>query len=209
MIYNTSRVKNDNGIKFYEQDIIFDDYIYTGNTDIEIELDYATPGFGVALINSRGTHLVTKDELLLFKLGYKHLQILYKNDENTTILSTVIASQAKCFTSNLKYKISKRNNVYTIYVNEIKITSYTANCDMESFNVGYYSNKDNVIKNISINSSIPYDWIVNMSNTNGGYITFSADSFTLNECIKPAEVEQIDIELSTGKYYLKYLKSDN
>ena len=52
MIQSNSRVEIDNGIKFYEQDILYDDYIYTGNTDIEVTLDYVNPGFGIALINS-------------------------------------------------------------------------------------------------------------------------------------------------------------
>ena len=65
MIQSNSRVEIDNGIKFYEQDILYDDYIYTGNTDIEVTLDYVNPGFGIALINSEGNYLSEKKEILL------------------------------------------------------------------------------------------------------------------------------------------------
>ena len=55
MINPTARVEIDNGIKFYEQDVLYDDYIYKGDTDITVTVDYANPGFGIALLVSAGT----------------------------------------------------------------------------------------------------------------------------------------------------------
>jgi hypothetical protein len=43
-----------------------------------------------------------------------------------------------------------------------------------------------------------------MHNTNGGYIDFHRDGFELKQCKGIAEIEQIEIPLNKGKYYLKY-----
>lgn len=43
-----------------------------------------------------------------------------------------------------------------------------------------------------------------MQNTNGGYIWFYRDAFEFKYCNGEAEIEQPDIYLQTGKYYLKY-----
>ena len=214
MLQSTSRIELEDGIKFYEQDVLFDDYIYTGNTEIEVTLDYANPGFGIALINSEGKYLSEKEEILLFKIGNKNLEIIYKNKSqldsiNNPIKANLNAAYAKCYSENLKFKISKIKNKYTVYVANQKIGTYNATCDLESFNLGYYSNKENVIKNINIASAIPYDWIVNMKNTNGGYIEFEKDGFKLLECKDNAEIEQLNINLEAGTYYLKYDSSND
>lgn len=47
-----------------------------------------------------------------------------------------------------------------------------------------------------------------MKNTNGGYIYFNKDSFELINCKYNAEIEQININLKAGKYYLKYVSDD-
>ena len=51
MFQSTSRIESDNGIKFYEKDVLFDDYVYNNNIDIEITIDYINTGFGIMFIN--------------------------------------------------------------------------------------------------------------------------------------------------------------
>ena len=43
-----------------------------------------------------------------------------------------------------------------------------------------------------------------MTNTDGGYISFNRDSFTFEGCNNNAELEQLNIRLSRGHYYLKF-----
>ena len=75
MLQPTSRIEQINsGILFYEQDILFDDYIYTGDFDIEVQVDYNNLGFGIMFSNSEGSSLSEKDELSLFKIGNKMLK---------------------------------------------------------------------------------------------------------------------------------------
>lgn len=209
MLQPTSRIEMDNGIKFYEQDILYDDYIYTGDLDILMTLDYSSSGFGIALISSEGLSLADKEEILLFKISNKVAEVIYKNKDSQKTLASFNSAYAKTVTANLQFKLSKRNNKYELYVGSQKVCSFKAPCDIQSYNLAYYSNKDNVIKSINIAAAIPYGWVTNMQNTNGGYIEFCRDGFELKHCMNEAEIEQINISLSAGRYFLKYEKSDD
>lgn len=204
MLQPNSRINLDNGIKFYEQDILFDNYIYTGDFDIALTLNYANPGFGVGLTNSEGKTLSDKEEVLLFKLGQKSVDVIHMNKDAQKVLATYNSAYAKTYTEDLTYTLQKRGAEFTLYVSEQKVCLFKAPSEFETYNLIYYSNKDNQIKNINIASSIPYGWVTNMQNTNGGYIWFYRDAFEFKHCNGEAEIEQPDIYLSYGKYYLKY-----
>lgn len=204
MLQPNSRINLENGIKFYEQDILFDNYIYTGDFDIALTLDYASTGFGVGLTNSEGKTLTDKEEVLLFKMGQKSVDVIHMNKDAQKILATYNSAYAKTYTEDLKYILQKRGSEFTLYIGEQKICDFKASNDFNTYNLIYYSNKDNIIKNINIASSIPYGWVTNMQNTNGGYIWFYRDAFEFKHCQGEAEIEQPDIYLNYGKYYLKY-----
>lgn len=204
MLQPNSRISMDNGIKFYEQDILYDDYIYTGDFDIALNLEYCTPGFAIGLVNSEGKTLDDKDQILLFKIGQKNVDIIFLNKDSQKTLATYNSAYAKTYTANLKYILQKRDNNFTLYINQQKICIFTAPVDFNTYNLIYYSNANNTIKNINISSSIPYSWVTNMQNTNGGYIWFYRDAFEFKHCLGEAEIEQPDIYLAKGKYYLKY-----
>ena len=204
MLQSNSRISMDNGIKFYEQDILYDDYIYTGDFDIALNLEYCTPGFAIGLVNSEGKTLEDKDQVLLFKIGQKNVDIIFLNKDSQKTLATYNSAYAKTYTADLKYILQKRDAVFTLYISQQKICTFTAPIDFNTYNLIYYSNANNTIKNINISSSIPYSWVTNMQNTNGGYIWFYRDAFEFKHCLGEAEIEQSDIYLEKGKYYLKY-----
>ena len=204
MLQPNSRISMDNGIKFYEQDILYDDYIYTGDFDIALNLEYCTPGFAIGLVNSEGKTLEDKDQVLLFKIGQKNVDIIFLNKDSQKTLATYNSAYAKTYTADLKYILQKRDAVFTLYIGQQKICIFTAPIDFNTYNLIYYSNANNTIKNINISSSIPYSWVTNMQNTNGGYIWFYRDAFEFKHCLGEAEIEQSDIYLEKGKYYLKY-----
>lgn len=204
MLQSNSRISMDNGIKFYEQDILYDDYIYTGDFDIALNLEYCTPGFAIGLVNSEGKTLEDKDQVLLFKIGQKNVDIIFLNKDSQKTLATYNSAYTKTYTADLKYTLQKRDAVFTLYIGQQKICTFTAPIDFNTYNLIYYSNANNTIKNINISSSIPYSWVTNMQNTNGGYIWFYRDAFEFKHCLGEAEIEQSDIYLEKGKYYLKY-----
>lgn len=209
MLQPTSRVEIDNGIRFYEQDILIDDYMHTGNLLINLDIEYITPGFGIALLSSEGLSLRDKEEVLLFRFGYKEASVIYKNKDIQKTLATYNISNLKTYDENLNIILSKVNEIYTVIINGKEALTFNFPYEMNSYNVGYYSDAGNSIKNINIASSIPFGWIVNMSNTKNGYITFERNGFSLEKCSGLAEIEQVEIKLAPGKYYLKYDKSED
>lgn len=204
MIQKNSRVEFANGIKFYEQDLLYDDYIYSGSSTISVTLDYKNPGFGIALISSTSSTLTNSNAVLLFRMRHKVLEIIYKENDLQTILATYNATKAKTVTENLVFTIVKDVNAYNITIGSQVLATFNCPYDMDYYYIGYYSNQDNIIKHINIASAVPYGWIVNMERTNGGYIDFYRDSFELKYCNGIAELEQINISLEKGRYYLKY-----
>ena len=204
MLQPNSRISMESGIKFYEQDILYDDYIYSGDFDIALNLEYCTPGFALGLTNSEGSSLADKEQILLFKMGQKDVDIIFSNKDSQKTLATYNSAFAKTYTENLKYTLQKRNATFTLYIGEQKVCTFKAPVDFDTYNIIYYSNKDNTIKNINVAASIPYGWVTNMQNTNGGYIWFYRDAFEFKHCLGEAEIEQPDIYLTYGKYYLKY-----
>jgi hypothetical protein len=209
LIQKNSRVEFANGIKFYEQDLLYDDYIYSGSSTISVTLDYRNPGFGIAFIASTSSTLTNNNAVLLFRIRNKVLEIIYKQDNSQRVLATYNATYAKTVTENLVFKIDKNINSYDVSIGGQKLVTFECPYDMSYYYLGYYSNQDNVIKHINIASAVPYGWIVNMENTNGGYIDFYRDAFELKYCNGIAEIEQINISLEKGRYYLKYDSIDS
>lgn len=204
MLQPNSRVSMKSGIKFYEQDILYDDYIHSGDFDIALNLEYCTPGFALGLTNSEGSSLADKEQILLFKMGQKDVDIIFSNKDSQKTLATYNSAFAKTYTDDLKYTLQKRDATFTLYIGEQKVCTFKAPINFDTYNLIYYSNKDNIIKNINVAASIPYGWVTNMQNTNGGYIWFYRDAFEFKHCLGEAEIEQPDIYLTYGKYYLKY-----
>ena len=124
MLQPNSRIYLDNGIKFYEQDILFDNYIYTGDFDIALTLDYASSGFGIGLTNSEGHSLEDKEEVLLFKLGQKSVDIIYLNKDSQKTLATYNSAFAKTYTEDLRYVLKKRSATCTLFVGEQKVCEF-------------------------------------------------------------------------------------
>lgn len=208
MIHYNSRINVNNGIEFYEQDLLYDDYLYSGDIDITLDINYANPGFGVALIDNEGNSIIN-NKALIFKLGSGTFEIIEKDSSNrTSVLFSASASIAKPYREHIKFKISKRSNTYSFLIGDREFKNLSLKTEMNNYILGYYSNKGNKINSINIASAIPYGWNVNMINTDGGYIKFVRDGFSLFECKRDAEVEQLNIQLKRGKYYLKFEKSE-
>ena len=49
MFKANSRIELANGIKFYEQDILYDDHVYSDSCQVEVDINYHNNGFGKAL----------------------------------------------------------------------------------------------------------------------------------------------------------------
>ena len=217
MIQPNSKVEYFNGIRFCDQDILFDDFVYENYCDFIINLDYCNPGFGFVLINNDSHELNSNSECFLFRFGYTEASIIHKTGYiSETIESFPLnLSRIEDF-HNITVKFTKNNNYINLTINDtISVFSQTNNNrlynlkkNLNKYCVGIYSNAGNTIKNISSGSLIPSHWNVNMSNTIGGRIIFHANGFTLENCSNNAEIEQCEIDcyndIDSDKLYLSY-----
>lgn len=207
MLLSNSRIDKNKNILFYEQDVLLDDHIYSGDTQITITLDYINTGIGIALISNEGVSLESDGETYLFRLGYGEYNIIRRFGIQNTILESGPVVNVKPFKENLKLTIKKINSSVYFYVDDKLITRRYLPTDLTTYTIGYYSNAGNIIKSIAVASEVPEGWTVNMKNTNGGYIKFDTNSFKVSDCLDLAEIEQVKINLKQnepGKYY--YLK---
>ena len=203
MLQNNCRIEKFKGFKFYEKDVLYDDYIFTNDIQLTIDVTYITPGFGVALMNNEGYSIKEKSSTYLFKVGYKEASIYYATPSEMTLIKQITCPEASTIQENMKFIFIKSSKKITVYLNDTLIFEEYIKKDLDKYNIGYYSNAGNIINNISISSNMPDEWTVNMKNTRGGYIKFLNDSFVLTECAYPAEIEQSKIMLEKGTYYFK------
>lgn len=204
MLQENCRIEKFNGYRFYEQDIFFDDYMFSSDIQLTVDLDYVAPGFGIALVDNEGYSIKEKRFAYLFKVGYKEASIYYSTKESNTLVKQISTKESYTIQEHMKFTFIKQGKKVTIKINDVVILSEYTNKSIDKYNIGYYSNAGNVINSISIASAIPDAWTVNMSNTQGGYIRFYDNSLELKDCMYPAEIEQSKIRLSAGKYYLKF-----
>lgn len=212
MLLSNSRIDKNSDILFYEQDILLDNQVYSGNIQVTVNLDYINPGIGIALISNEGISLESDGETYLFRLGHSEYSIIRRYGIQNTILESGPVVNVKPFKENLKLILKKINNKVYFYVNDKLITQKSLTADLSTYTIGYYSNAGNIIKSISIASEIPDGWIVNMKNTNGGYIEFDTNKFRVSDCLDLAEVEQVKVSLKQNEqdkyYYLNFEKEN-
>lgn len=212
MLLSNSRIDKNSDILFYEQDMLLDNQVYSGNVQVTINLDYINPGIGIALISNEGVSLENDGETYLFRLGHSEYSIIRRFGIKNTVLESGPVVNVKPFKENLKLTLKKINSAIYFYVNDKLITKKYIPTDLSTYTIGYYSNAGNIIKSISIASEIPEGWIVNMKNTNGGYIEFDTNKFKVSDCLDFAEVEQVRISLKQNEpdkyYYLNFEKEN-
>lgn len=201
MLQQNCRVEKFKGFRYYEKDIIYDDYIFTNDIQLTIDVTYVAPGFGIALMDNEGFSIKEKSSTYLFKVGYKEASIYYSNSIENTLIKQITCPEASTIQENMKFVFKKQGKKITIYLNDKLIFEEYIKKELDKYNIGYYSNTGNIINNISMAASIPDNWTVNMANTQGGYIRFLSDTFELEDCINPAEIEQQQINLKPGATY--------
>lgn len=206
--------KTDEGIQFYEPDVLCSSYVFSGDQKIDIHLDYLTPGFGIVLIEEdTGEKQVSKNATLL-KLGSDDFRVFerrYNEQKNLYTASCVFSPDESMKNVNLIFELSGKIATFTYrYIDsqgktvDRTLGKYKLTTIYESFKIGFYSNAGNTIRNLIYLGSVPQHWTVSTKNTVGGRIAFSRDTITIENCEHYAEVEQKMIALEAGKYYLRY-----
>jgi hypothetical protein len=160
MFQSNSRIEKFKGLRFYEQDILMDDNIYSGDSQIVLNLDYLTPGIGLILMN----YNKNLNEMYLFRIGYKESSVVYKLGDITKtmfVTSTILTTPVE----NMIVTFSKVGRVIKITHDTLgELLSYTLPNIMDKFYLGLYSNAGNIINSMSVATGIPDYWNINMKN---------------------------------------------
>jgi hypothetical protein len=133
-----SRTEEFNGIRFYEQDILFDDYIYSGDIQVSFDLDYITPGIGIALMNNEGLPIAEQKESYLFKLGYRESSVIYRLvsvQKRMAMSATNLIPPAE----GIHLTFSKKGKKITVVVDGYgTLIDYTLPISIDKYNIGIY-----------------------------------------------------------------------
>lgn len=210
---DTARVQlDDNGIYFYEQDIIMSKYQFNRDIKIDINISYERSGFGVVI--SEDSPLTSRHSYL-YHLGTNSF-MLY---ERYLLQQNEYAERANVMSPggdrHLVFTLKKgRGRLYLLSTDsdgtarETLLGEYTIQRKMSTYYVGFYSQKGNTIKDITFLQGIPERWHCSIANVHGGRISFWDDGFMFEDCVHDAELEQKEILLPAGTYWLDYQTSE-
>lgn len=203
MFLSNARIEHQNGIHFYEQDILMNDRIYSGDLMMEMTIDYFAPGAGVVVVEENPNVSGRPRNTYLFKIGLYDFSVIRKTEtsENTLLHTSNAISPPQ---TNLQLTFIKSGRSVEVLSRGRTVGHFMLPDYVERYWIGLYSNAGNVFKELSIATGVPHGWVVNIRNTGGGRVHFFKDGFTIEECAQDAEVEQWTIPLDAGKYYLDY-----
>lgn len=203
MFDKTSRSVYEEGLRFYEEDILFDSHVYHANQKVYLELDYIKNGAGV-MIGLMPNQPLEKQNLYYFvRIDAYSASLFLVNQmhfQRLDHVSTPICAPTK----NLKIGLDITPNQIVLSLND-KNYMYTAlDYSIGDHHLGVYSQKDNTFYKMHVESKAPKMWRVNMQGAQNGRITFKRNQINFSDCKYPAELLQECIRLMPGTYYLKY-----
>lgn len=211
--FDTARVQPvKEGLYFYEKDIIMSSYLFNRDVTIDINLLYKRSGFGIVIAedspeepkHSYLYHLGSNS----FAVYERHLLQQYEYSTRANILSvnddihlmfTLQKNKGKIFLLSTDTDGSPR---------ETLLGEHTILRKMPTYYIGFYSQAGNTIKDVTFLQGIPDRWHCSIANVHGGRISFWDDGFMFENCIRDAELEQKEIILPAGTFWLDYKTSE-
>ena len=212
--YTNARVSDTNdGLYFYEKDILVSKYLFQGDVEIDINLKYEHSGFGVLILEENGDPFDSNHKYL-FHLGTNRFKCIEKHITDEKVESTrtnVLSPNPK---KDTKLKFVMKNKKVTFYwatasegKEELKeIGVHKIKRKFSKYYIGFYSQAYNTIKQISFLQGVPNNWHTSIRNVHGGRISFDKDSFIFENHIHDAEIEQRNLLLPKGEYWFSYEK---
>ena len=208
-LQKNGRVEQAGGMKFYEQDVVMLDYLYTEDVTVEMDVVYAMPGFGLvieAYDRWAGTESVDGKKVVA-KVGSMECSFYEKDAE------LLLLKKESCLLSpdGAKHHLVFRKSGTNLYVYEDE--SLLGRCsigeDYDRYTLGIYSSAGNTVVRMDIKDSCPGSWGTSVQNTNGGRLSFEANGFKVENAENAVEVIQENIPVAGGgdgkkRYFLTY-----
>lgn len=202
IIDDTRAEQTEKGLFFYETDIAFLPYLFVNDFAIDIEVEYNYPGIGFCIVKNSGKPILENETAYLVNCDENKVTLLKKlhslqtiEGENTCLL------EPKSELTLLRF--SKKGNIIRVESGDRELSEFVIE-EIDSFYFGIFSQANNTISSISIKESCPQYWFSSISNTEGGRISFKDSRIIIENCLHDAEIEQTNIELEAGTYFLKY-----
>lgn len=213
MFDKNGRVEHvNNGLRFYEQDIVMCSYIFSEKcVVVDTVLDYDAPGFGI-VFKEIGGNRTDESTTYLAKVGVNSFKV-YRRKAKTapeclhTESCQLSPDGSQC---RLRFIIKRTKVVLEIFSDSTytKMGECTFQEPLNDYQVGVYSSAGNILKSMLFQVNMPDNWNASVANTFGGRISFQQDGFTFENCQYDAELEQDKISLEAGKYYVRYNKGE-
>lgn len=208
------RIEKTNGIRFYEQDIIFSEYTFQNDWVVNVTIDYLHSGFGFVIAEKGKGKPRDSDKAYLFKLGNNCFEVIQKNiliqsteKENSCLFAPAITNTE----AHVAFTIKGLNISLDVFkagdngkTEKENLGTYKLKKELGEYYIGFYSSAGNIIRDVTYFSNVPEHWRTNIHNTDGGRISFIENGFKFENCAHDAEIEQKEIELKAGTYFLDY-----
>lgn len=203
MFDKTCRFVYENGLRFYEEDILFDSHIYSANQKVVLELNYLTNGVGLMIGLMPGKALNEQKLYYFIRLDSYSASLFLVNQmhyERLEHVSTPISAPLE----SLKIEVQITSNQIVLSLNGRNYMYANLNYAIGEHHLGIYSQKNNTFYKMHIEGKAPALWRVNMQAAQNGRITFDKSKVRFSECKYPVELLQEDILLEPGEYHVSY-----
>lgn len=199
-------------MRFYEQDILMLDYLYTEDVTVDFDVEYAMPGFGIVFSAYNKWDGKTRSEakMLLAKLGSMEFSVYEKVLGQKSRMhqeSNTLKPDGRVH----RLRFEKRGSC--LYAFEVAASAedllgkYNFGESYDRFYIGIYSNSGNTVKRMEVCDDRPSAWNASIENTDGGRVAFHQDGFEVDCAENAAEVIREDIPLDPGRYFFDYRKN--
>lgn len=204
------------GLYFYEKDVIMSKYLFSRDLRIDIRLGYQHSGFGVIIAEDEEKGPIDSNHRYLFHLGTNQFSCIEKHllqKNESSIRTNAIAPGIGVEYSLRLYLKNRRVRMYLVTMvgdneQETEIGTHSIVRKFTNYYVGFYSSAGNTIKDVSFLQGVPDNWHTSIANVHGGRISFWEDGFKFEDCVHDAELEQKELVLPIGKYWFQYDKEE-
>lgn len=198
--YFPSRVKDQNGLLFYEQDVLMLSPVYREDTHVTVTLDYHVTGIGLVYVPVSGNRYMSR-------IGQDMVSIYQRTAGGQNELLYASANIAPPI-DNLSLVFKKTGSTLSVETADGDIIAYVPVPDnLDEYRIGVYSNAGNRIKNLNVRTGVPYSWRINIENVPGGRVGFRRDGFIMENFVLGVDMEHQEIDMPAGTYYLGYEKT--
>ena len=205
--FDTARVQaTEQGLYFYEQDVLMSSYLFNGDITVNISLSYQRTGFGIVISDNVPEQ---SKHVYLLRLGINMFQATERHllqQEDYTATSNVLK-----LSDNVKLIFKMQGPKAQIFlVNDdkgealVNLGTHIMSRELPSYYIGFYSSAGNTIQDVTFLQGVPDFWHCSVANTHGGRISFWPEGFMFENCVNDAYLEQKSISLPEGTFWFDY-----